>query len=324
MSAPEFSIVIPAYNARGTIDTCLTALLNQTIARDRYEVIVVDDGSTDDTAQRVESYGVRLLRQANAGPAAARNNGARQAQGDLLLFTDSDCEPLPDWLEQMTTPFADPAVKAAKGSYLTKQRSLTARFAQLEFEERYDMLDRVASIDMIDTYSACFRTQVFRDLGGFDPSFPMANNEDTELSYRLAETGARMLFLRKAIVYHQHPASLRKYCRVKYWRGFWRMVVYKRYPDKLAKDTYTPQTLKLQSAFTALACAGLPVAVVKPLWGAAVTGAGLAGVLLTALPFVLKSLPRDPVVALLSPGFLLARAAAIGSGALFGTLSNRR
>ena len=324
MTAPEFSVVIPAYNATGTIDQCLTALLRQTIVRDRYEVIVVDDGSTDDTASRAAAHGVRVMRQANAGPAAARNNGAAEARGALLLFTDADCEPFPDWLERMTAPFTRPEVKAAKGAYKTQQRSLTARFAQLEFEERYAMLDTHSSIDMIDTYSACFRTETFRELHGFDPSFPMANNEDTELSYRLAATGATMVFVRQALVYHQHPASLKKYCRVKYWRGFWRMVVYKRHPGKLMKDTYTPQTLKVQSLCTAVACAGLLLAVIRPRWGGAVVAAGLLGVLLTAIPFVVRSLKTDPLVAVLSPGFLLARAAAIGSGAFFGTVSARR
>ncbi len=320
---PEISVVIPAYNAHATIDLCLSAVLAQSLSRERYEVIVVDDGSTDDTATRAESFGVRVMRQANAGPAAARNNGAREARGALLVFTDSDCEPTPTFLEALTRPFSDPAVQAAKGSYKTKQTSRTARFAQLEFEERYDMLDGHPSIDMIDTYAAVFRTQTFRDLGGFDPAFPMANNEDTDLSYRLAATGALMIFVREAIVYHQHPNSLRRYMRVKYWRGFWRMVVYKRYREKMFKDTYTPQTLKLQSALVALAAAGVPVGLVRPVWGGALIALGLGGVLVSSLPFVARSWKRDPGTALLSPLFLLARAASIGSGALMGTLSSR-
>jgi GT2 family glycosyltransferase len=213
---------------------------------------------------------------------------------------------------------------AAKGSYRTKQRSMTARFAQLEFEERYDMLEGHASIDMIDTYAACFRTDAFRALGGFDPAFPMANNEDTDLSYRLAATGARMAFVRGAVVYHRHPDSLRRYIRVKYWRGFWRMVVYKRYREKMFKDTYTPQTLKLQSALTALAAGGILVALVRPGWGWILSAVGLGGVLVTSLPFAARSWRLDPAAAALSPLFLLARAASVGSGAAMGALSNRK
>ncbi len=322
-SSLDFSIVIPAYNASGTIDACLHALLHQTVARDRYEVIVVDDGSRDDTAARASAHGVRVIRQENQGPAAARNHGASLAQGTLLLFTDADCEPTPTWLAEMTDVFADPTVQAAKGAYLTRQRSLTARFAQLEFEERYTMLDRHTSIDMIDTYSAAFRTATFRALGGFDPAFPMANNEDTDLSYRLAATGARMVFVRRALVYHQHPASLKKYLRVKYWRGYWRMVVYKRYPDKLAKDTYTPQTLKLQAGFLALAGMGCVIAVAAPRIGAGVALASVLALLATCVSFVAHSWRFDPVAACLSPFFLVCRAAVIGAGAVMGQLSAR-
>ncbi len=320
---PEFTVVIPAYNASATLDACLGAILRQTVGRDRYEVILVDDGSSDDTAQRAEAHGVQVIRQPNQGPAAARNHGAQLARGHLLLFTDADCEPQANWLEEMTAVFSDPSVQAAKGAYLTRQRSLTARFAQLEFEERYRMLDQHASIDMIDTYSAAFRTATFRALGGFDPAFPMANNEDTDLSYRLAATGARMVFVRRAVVHHQHPATLRKYLRVKYWRGYWRMVVYKRYPEKLVKDTYTPQTLKLQAGFLALAGAGGVLAVVSPRWGGAVSLVAVALLLATCLGFVRQSWKRDPVVAVLSPLFLVGRAGAIGTGAVMGSLSSR-
>ena len=125
-----------------------------------------------------------------------------------------------------------------------------ARFAQVEFEERFDMLKRVGTIDMVDTYSAGFRKEIFLKMGGFDTSFPVANNEDTEFSYRMSKLGYRMVFNPDAIVYHlNHPDTIRKYARLKFWRGYWRMVVYKKFPDKMLKDTYTPQTLKLQILF---------------------------------------------------------------------------
>src|SRR5262249_32228346 len=104
-------------NGAARINKCLDALLPQAEAK-RAEILVVDDGSTDSTADVVSHYpGVRLLKQANAGPAAARNRGALKAEGATLLFIDDDCIPEPDWLNTMLGPFVDPAIVGAKGAY---------------------------------------------------------------------------------------------------------------------------------------------------------------------------------------------------------------
>src|SRR3989304_2498563 len=97
----EYSVIVPAYNAVDELPRCLAALERQSIARARYEVIVVDDGSTDPPAVVAERAGAKVIRATHGGPAAARNSGAGAAQGDLLLFTDADCEPAPDWIEPM-------------------------------------------------------------------------------------------------------------------------------------------------------------------------------------------------------------------------------
>ena len=243
----KVSVIVPAYNAQKTIGQCIEALLSQKYQRENYEVIVIDDGSTDGTAEIVKTYPVKYLYQRNQGPATARNVGVKEAQGEIILFTDSDCVPSDNWIAEMVKPFEDKEVVAVKGAYKTRQKSLTARFAQLEFEERFEMLKKAESIDMVDTYSAGYRKDIFLLMGGFDPYFPVANNEDTELSYRMSKLGYKMVFNADAIVYHlNHPSSIRRYARLKFWRGYWRTVVYKRFPDKMLKDTYTPQTLKLQ------------------------------------------------------------------------------
>ena len=138
----KYSIIVPAYNGGNTIKGCLSAALNQSISRDDYEVIVVDDGSTDGTGDMVKRFPVRYICQPNRGPASARNHGAREAIGKIILFTDSDCVPAYKWVEEMTKPFEKPDVIAVKGAYKTNQRSLIARLVQTEFEERFEMLKR--------------------------------------------------------------------------------------------------------------------------------------------------------------------------------------
>jgi GT2 family glycosyltransferase len=321
MNDVKYSIIVPAYNAVKTIGACLGALSRQSVDAKDYEIIVVDDGSRDGTAEVVKTFPVRYLHQMNRGPATARNRGAREARGGIIFFTDSDCVPSTDWIAEMARPFQDPDVVAVKGAYRTNQRSFIARFAQVEFEERFELLKRAPSIDMVDTYSAAYRREVFQSVGGFDESFPVANNEDTELSYKLSRMGKKMVFSPDAVVYHlKHPDSLGRYARLKFSRGYWRMVVYRRYPDKMMKDSYTPQTLKLQILFLFLAIGWLPVML---LWPNGIVYPLAATVLLYGLsmaPFMLLAIRRDPVIGILSPFFLSVRAASLGLGFLWGVL----
>ena len=138
----QFSVIVPAWNAEKILPLCLQALERQTIAQDRYEIIVIDDGSTDHSAEIVQKFSAGYHFQKNQGPATARNRGAALAKGSIIFFTDADCVPDPNWLEEMSAPFSRTEVTAVKGAYRTEQKSIVARFAQLEFEERFAMLKK--------------------------------------------------------------------------------------------------------------------------------------------------------------------------------------
>ena len=160
------SVIVPAFNAANTIQYCIDALQNQTILSTDYEIIVIDDGSDDNTWEIVDKNNVHLVSQSKMGPAAARNLGVKCARGSIVLFTDADCVPASNWIEQMLIPFESPEVVGAKGVYFSQQREISARFAQLEYEEKYDRLRPQAYIDFIDTYSAAYRRCVFAGYGG--------------------------------------------------------------------------------------------------------------------------------------------------------------
>ena len=260
--------------------------------------------------------------QKNSGPAAARNKGVELAGAELIFFTDADCIVNRDWLEQMALPFTKSEVAAVKGVYRTEQRAIVARFCQLEFAERFKMLSRRISIDMVDTYSAAFRREIFQTVGGFDTAFPVANNEDTELSYRMAAQGHLMVFNPNAVVQHlNHPDSIRKYFLLKFSRGYWRIMVYRMFPGKMVRDSYTPQSLKLQIIVLALI---LLILLLVPLFpqpaAMGVTCLFLVFLVLT-LPFTVTGLQHDFLVGLASPLLLGVRAAAVGSGAIWGVFS---
>ncbi len=313
----RFSVIIPAYNAEKTLPCCLEALADQSVPKGDYEVIVVDDGSTDGTSKIAKGSNAKYILQNNQGPATARNRGTRETKGDLILFTDADCVPDHNWIHEMASPFSDPDTVAVKGAYKTRQRELMARFAQAEFEDRYDLLQKSPSIDMVATYSAAFRKDVFLNMGGFDKSFPLANNEDTELSYRLATAGYKMVFNPRALVYHTHSATLREYLKLKFRRGYWRMVVYSRYPDKAIKDMYTPVVIKIQTILMALSLPLIPSSWFVP---DLIYLALLAWVIviISSFPFSFKTFKKDKIVGLVSPGVVLLRSLVFAIGSLLG------
>ena len=317
------SIIIPTFNGASRIGNCLDALLEQTVGRDA-EILVVNDGSTDNTAEVVARYsGVRLITQTNAGPAAARNRGALDAKGTIILFTDDDCVPMPDWLGAMTEPFQDPDVVGAKGAYRTRQECLAARFVQIEYEDRYRLMASLPHIDFVDTYSAGFRRTRFLEMNGYDTSFPVACAEDVELSYRMSARGWMMKFVPEAIVYHTHPETFWQYLKKKYKFAFWRVLAVRKNPRKTLKDSHTPQIMKLQLLFApALLLATVCDLLVRPLIPASLLVCAVF--LLSTLPFVWRAIPKDPILGLLSPVLLAARASAQLLGVTAGLIYARR
>jgi len=317
--------VVPAYNAEGTIDSCIVALAKQTVPGGRYEVIVVDDGSTDGTAAHAEKRGVRVLRQTNQGAAAARNHGAREARGELLLFTDADCVPAANWIEEMVKPFEDPKVAGVKGVYRSRQPELAARFIQVEYEQKYERMRRRPEIDFIDTYSAAFRRELFLSYNGFDTSFPSASVEDQEFSFRLAENGHKMVFQPTAAVFHRHQPTFLGYLRRKFYVAYWKVRVLVKHPKKVGGDAHTPESLRLQIVLVYAFAVSLLAALLFPR-ALVFAGLSLAAFLASTLPFVFFAWDRDPSIARMAPGVLFLRSIAFCAGLVagaFGRITRR-
>ena len=319
----DYSVIVPAYQACEVLPWCLTALHHQTIDPARYEIIIVDDGSTDDTVRVAEnamgSPPVQVVRAVHAGPAHARNLGAQAAQGDLLLFTDADCEPASDWIEKLTQVFTQTKISGAKGVYRTHQTSLVARFVQQEYQDKYDRLLTQDTIDFIDTYSAAYRRDVFLANGGFDVTFNTASVEDQEFSFRLAEQGLRLVFAPEAVVYHQHDESVREYARRKYRIGYWKALVLKQHPGKAVRDSHTPQVIKVQMAlFAAALISSLSALFIPSGWPIAIALWWALG--LTMLPLLIKIARRDAPVLWIALWLMLVRAISLGLGLAIGLL----
>jgi len=314
---PIVTVIIPAFNAENTIEHCLKALENQTYPSTNCEVIVVDDSSSDKTRDKIKSAkNVILLSQKKSGPAVARNIGAENAKGELLLFTDADCVPKNDWIEKMVFPFSQPDIVD-----LTHQESLVARFVQMEYEGKYEKMNQYEYIDFIDTYSAAYRKDIFISNGGFDPVFKTSSVEDQEFSFRLAKQGLKMVFEEEAIVYHMgHAETLLSYFRKKFKIGYWKVWVHQLHPEKIMADTHTPQVVKLQIILAGIGTLLLLLGITEP---KLLVFACLAGIMfiISTLQFINNSRTVDIQVAAISPIMLLIRAFGLGLGLITGIIS---
>jgi glycosyltransferase involved in cell wall biosynthesis len=237
-ATPRVSVVIPTHNGGATLAGTLTALAEQTLPAADYEVIVVDDGSTDDTAAIAEAGGARLVRLVpNHGVAVARNRGIDAARAPVLAFTDDDCLPAPDWLEQVLAAFEDPAVDGIGGRvvpsddralvlrYLAVKNPLTPLFAELLVS--HALLYRLrlylrglsgpspeagpgAELFAVVGANMALRAELLESIGGFDDNYHFGGEEE-ELCRRAHQRpgGTRLVYWPSALVRHVFRPELR-------------------------------------------------------------------------------------------------------------------
>lgn len=175
-SYPDVSVVIPAYNAAKTIGATIESVLAQTLPAT--EIIVVDDGSSDDTATVAEGYGpaVKVVRKPNGGPASARNLGVRRAMGEWIALLDADDHWAPDKLKRQLRFVADPEVGLV---HTLTDGQRTQPPAVLNFEQLWDR-------NWIVNSTALLRKEAFEELGGFDETRDLISVEDYNFWLRLA------------------------------------------------------------------------------------------------------------------------------------------
>jgi glycosyltransferase involved in cell wall biosynthesis len=201
------SVVIPTYNRRSLLKEALESLLGQEYPRERYEVVVVDNSSTDGTDEMVHEVQdrapglIRYLRKENEGPVVARNFGIEHARGELIAFTDSDCVASPRWL-------AEGARAAAEGYTMIQGPTLPKPHQPNRF------LSRTVNAPQTNwAYPTCnifYARELLQQAGGFDPRMNFGTKssraigcDDAEMGWRARRHGARFTFAPGALVYHE-------------------------------------------------------------------------------------------------------------------------
>jgi GT2 family glycosyltransferase len=227
---PFVSVVVPAYNARRRLPTCLGSLFRQTYPHDRYEIILVDDGSQDDTADRARALGRRwdgalqILRTENGGPARARNAGVRASSGEIIAFMDADCMAYPDWLLELVSTFSAGEAAAVGGPIRNQAyRDRVSRY--LTASRFYRHRVRRGHVEYLITINLAVRRTALESIGGFHEAASIWN-EDADLSFRLAGQGYMLLLAPRACVVHYGcPTSVRALARqlYRYGRGSYKL-----------------------------------------------------------------------------------------------------
>ena len=179
MNSPAVSVIIPSYNRRETIGRALDSVLNQTYAL--HEVIVVDDGSTDETAERVEKDypSVQIVKQSNQGVSAARNTGIAASTGEWLAFLDSDDRWLPQKLmQQMTALERAPGHRVCHTDEIWIRRGVRVNQMNKHRKSGGRIFERCLELCCISPSSSIVHRSVFSDLGPFDESLPACEDYD--------------------------------------------------------------------------------------------------------------------------------------------------
>lgn len=226
---PTFSIIVPTYNRPQQLRRCLRALAALEYPRDRFEVIVVDDGGSCQVQELVAEYEpylcLRYLMQDNRGPAAARNNGARLANGRFLAFTDDDCAPAPTWLRQLATRLqAEPHKMMGGYTQNTLHRNPFSTTSQMLVDYLYRYYDKTESRTRFFTSNNfAVAAELFWHVGGFNETMPLAAGEDRELCGRWLDSDLGMVYVPRAIIYHEHELRPLSFWRqhFNYGRGAW-------------------------------------------------------------------------------------------------------
>ena len=224
-SVPFFSIIVPTYERARQLVICLRALAQQNYPRERFEVLVVDDGSTISPAATVNRFldklNVSLLSQLHSGPAAARNYGARHATGTFLAFTDDDCAPSPRWLQTLAAGFDSFPDSALGGrtinGFPNNRYSTTSQLLTDYLYARWNSDPQRATFLMSNNLA--LPAARFHDLGGFDPAWNNVGGEDRELCDRWLLHGYRMVYLSEAVVEHFHTLTWRTFLRQHFHYG---------------------------------------------------------------------------------------------------------
>lgn len=225
---PLVSIVVPVRNGAAHIGDLLTSVLSARYPADRREILVVDNGSTDATAEIAQRHPITYLFEPVIGPSSARNRGIEVSSGEIVAFLDADCVVTQGWLEALVAPFENPDVWSVAGEILSyppetrAQRYMAmrkVRWQQPALESRWWPFAVTANV--------AFRRATFGRVGYFDPM--LARGQDKDFGRRFLAAGLRFEYSPGAVVFHRHRATTRGFLQQHQGWGFGAALLHVKY-----------------------------------------------------------------------------------------------
>jgi len=203
----QVAVVIPVWNGEAVLGRCLDALARQTLPRDAFQIIVVDNGSSDATPDIARRYpGVELLEEKRPGSYAARNLAIGQVRAPIIAFTDADCEPAPDWLEQvLRAAAANPGFGVLAGKIELFDEIAQEREVFGDYERLFSFPQAHAARGNCATANWASETALLRELGGFDAG--LKSGGDRQMALRIKDAGYPLVYVPGMVVRHPVRAS---------------------------------------------------------------------------------------------------------------------
>jgi len=269
----DLSVIIPTYNRSVLLERVLLGYSQQTWSPERFEVIVVDDGSADDCSTLLEGLAARVpyrlvrFAQRHSGPAAARNRGVRAARGRFLLFTNDDMLPAPDLVERHPEILHQHPESAVLGFVeWSPELKLTDFMSYLApYGPQFDYT-KPEHLESCGVGSFCTANislaKSWFDADGFDEGFPHPVMEDVEIGYRFEKKGLKIRFNRTAVAFHHHEMTTHSFC-ARMWRaGVSANRLFHKHPELESRLVPTrmrllrryPRLLKLLLVFRSASC----------------------------------------------------------------------
>jgi glycosyltransferase involved in cell wall biosynthesis len=264
MSDNFISIIIPTFNRIDSLIKGIENICNQDFPSNEYEIIIVDDGSTDDTGEKIKclqkennKYSIQYFKQENKGPATARNLGIKNAKGNIILFIGDDIIPAPHFIREHSNWHKKyPQKEVAILGYTTWSPELTITpymkwlengGPQFHYQNpKHGDLKHGQEVPYNYFYTSNVSVKMELLRGEiFNEMFPYAAYEDSELAYRLKNKGLKIVFNKNAEAYHYHKISLSEYSKRAFRTGISRVIFLKLHPELPIEKIKTGKKSKL-------------------------------------------------------------------------------
>jgi glycosyltransferase involved in cell wall biosynthesis len=228
----KVTVIVPCYNSEKYIARCIRSILRQTIKP--YQIIIVDDGSRDRTAQIAEKFPVEVIKHSyNKGLAAARNSGVRAAEGDIIFFVDSDCEMLPNNIEYVLEDFRKYHIDALCGQEIPKVKTTVDKYRAM-YPQSWG-LEKIINPPFLWGLCSAFKKDSLFKTGLFSSIFK-TNGEDVDISLRMKRLGCKLLYDPRIKVFHLRTDNLISFLKSSYRSNYFGKLAYLKNSETLMNN----------------------------------------------------------------------------------------